>query len=380
MDKIRLAVVGLGHRGRAMFQWVSRGIDGIIPVAACDLNPDMFYKDVTFFYGGHMLPLKDEMPDARFYDDYDKMLNKEKLDVVMVETPAACHAGFCAKALAEGINVYSDIPTISSLAEAAMLWQVVNESDKMLMTGATTLGWGFVLSMQDLYKQGLLGKPYYLEAEYIHDGRKMWEETPWRKGNFPITYCTHSLGPLLSIMEEDLRIVSCVDTGSHVTEFPECHDLMTAHFTTDSNVVVRLTRSGINNCTTGHHSYRVFGTEGYFEHLSSRSPQSPKTSFSSNKLYGAREFTEIPIGFMPHEVKERQGKNPHAAFGHGGADSYLWQLFADALRRGDKIAPVTFREGLRITIPGIFAVESAKRGGEVMKIKYPWDSDFKNGI
>jgi predicted dehydrogenase len=375
MDKLRLGVVGLGHRGRAMFKWVSMGIDGIDPVAACDLNQDLWFEKVNA-----QETMANAMPQVKFYDDYEEMLKEAKLDILMVETPATCHAEFCAKALSMGINVFSDIPTVNSLEEAEMLWKSVNESDKMLMTGATTLGWGFVLAMQDLYKQGLLGKPYYLEAEYIHDCRYLWEESPWRKTNIPITYCTHSLGPLLSIMDEDLRTVSCVDTGSHVTEFPECHDLMTAHFTTDSNVVVRLTRSSINNCTTGHHSFKVFGTEGYFEHLSSRGAQAMKTSFSSNKLYGAQELTEIPIGFAPREIEERKKKNPHAGFGHGGADSYLWQLFVDALREGEKMAPVTFKEGLRMTIPGIFAAESARRGGETLKIKYPWDSDFQTQI
>jgi len=28
---------------------------------------------------------------------------------------------------------------------------------------------------------------------------------------------------------------------------------------------------------------------------------------------------------------------------------------------------------LRMTLPGLYALESAKRGGEVMTIRYPWD-------
>ena len=94
-----------------------------------------------------------------------------------------------------------------------MLWDVQKDAAGMLMTGATTCGWGFVLALQDLYRQGLLGRPYFLEAEYIHDCRGLWEETPWRKptkkwGAMPIRYCTHSLGPLLSVMEEDCRCES----------------------------------------------------------------------------------------------------------------------------------------------------------------------------
>ena len=32
-------------------------------------------------------------------------------------------------------------------------------------------------------------------------------------------------------------------------------------------------------------------------------------------------------------------------------------------------------EGLEMTLPGIYAEESAKRGGEVLKIEYPWDDE-----
>ena len=380
MNTIRFGVVGLGHRGRAMFKSVAEGIEGVEAVAACDLNPDLWFKETEAYYGGRQPSMAEAMPEVKFYDDYDEMLNKEKLDFVMIETPAVCHAVFCAKALEKGVNVYSDIPTVSSLGETAMLWQAVKASDKMLMTGATTLGWGFVLAMQDLYKQGLLGKPYYLEAEYIHDSRLLWEESPWRKKLIPITYCTHSLGPLLSIMEEDLRTVSCVDTGSHVTGFPECHDLMTAHFSTRSNVVVRLTISNINNCTTGHHSYRVFGTKGYFEHLSSRGPNRPaQTAFSTDKISSMDKLTDIPISFTPWEIEKKIRLNPHAGFGHGGADALLINRFVEAIRRGDTASPISFREGLRMTLPGIYAASSAERGGEKVDIKYPWDYDFKLG-
>lgn len=383
MKKLRLGVVGLGHRGRSMFQWVAHGIDGIEAVAACDLNPDLFYKEVTFYYGGHHPSLQSEMPGVSFFKDYDEMLDKAGLDVVMIETPATCHAEFCIKALGKGIHVYSDIPSVASLKEAEMLWKAQRVSEAMLMTGATTCGWGFVLAMQNLYKQKFLGKPYYLEAEYIHDCRPLWDESPWRKpgsGNhrYPISYCTHSLGPLLTVMEEELRTVICVSTGSHVTDIPEAEDLMTAIYKTPSGVMVRQTNSSINNCSTGHHSFRIFGTEGYFEHLSCRGQHPERTAFSSTKLYGSKTLIDLPISFMPEEVKKRMEINPHAAFGHGGADSYLWNSFVDSLRRGDKQAPIDLRAGLRMTLPGIYAAESARRNGDVVVIRYPWEKEWKN--
>ena len=379
--KFRIGGVGLGHRGRAMLKWANAGIDSFEAVAVCDLNPDLFYKPVHFFYGGNQPPLKDELPDVTFYQDYDEMLEKADLDVMLVETPATCHAEFCAKALKRGIHVYSDIPSVATLEEADMLWKVQQESNAMLMTGATTCGWGFVLALQDLVRKGLLGKPFAMEAEYIHDCRGLWEESPWRKPSkdhprYPITYCTHSLGPLLSIIEEDLKTVTCLSTGSHVTGIEGAHDLMTATYQTQSGVIMRQTCSFINSSKTGHHSFRVFGTEGYFEHLSSRGSEPEKTRFNSNVLYGAEKVTELPISFMPKEVELWKQKNTQAGFGHGGSDSYMMHIFEETLLNGGTKAPCDLKTGLRMTLPGIFACRSARNGGMPEKIFYPWDSEW----
>ena len=95
--KFRLGGVGLGHRGRAMLKWANDGIGSFEAVAACDLNPDRFYKTPVFAGGGNQNPLKDELPNVVFYQDYDEMLEKAGLDIVLVETPATCHAEFCAR-------------------------------------------------------------------------------------------------------------------------------------------------------------------------------------------------------------------------------------------------------------------------------------------
>ena len=72
-----------------------------------------------------------------------------------------------------------------------MLWNVAQKSDAMMMVGANPNEWGFIEALVDLHRQGFLGRPFYLEAEYIHDVRSLWAETPWRRKSVPIRYCTH---------------------------------------------------------------------------------------------------------------------------------------------------------------------------------------------
>jgi len=126
-------------------------------------------------------------------------------------------------------------------------------------------------------QRGFLGKPYYMEAEYItgqhwrddlfRKVNPLTENGDWRKLLSPIRYCTHSLGPLLAIMEEDLTRVSCFGTGQQADPSEYKGDIkddaQSAQFQTDSGVVVRVLRTGRCRAKIGSHTYRVFGTEGY---------------------------------------------------------------------------------------------------------------------
>ena len=119
MKKIRLGVVGLGHRGRGMFRLACDKFDFVIPAAACDLFPHNFFeqqwrcdKSIAAAY-----------PDCVFYENYDEMLEKANLDAVIVETGADVHADFIIKALEKNINVLTDIPVVANLEEADRLWK-----------------------------------------------------------------------------------------------------------------------------------------------------------------------------------------------------------------------------------------------------------------
>ena len=49
----------------------------------------------------------------------------------------------------------------------------------------------------------------------------------------------------------------------------------------------------------------------------------------------------------------------------------LIDRFLGAIRAG-KPAPIGVREALRMSLPGVFAAESARRDGERLRIVYPW--------
>ena len=143
---------------------------------------------------------------------------------------------------------------------------------------------------------------------------------------------------------------------------------MAALFRTKSNVVVRLLTSFINNYVGCHHAYRFFTTKGAFE----RTPPyltGSRTLFCSDDLPVNKNWIELPIDVMPLKY----ASNPKAT-GHGGLDYAMLDAFFNAIREGLP-SPISLKEGLRMTLPGIYAAESARKGGELVKIRYPWSKN-----
>ena len=351
----RLALIGCGHRGNDMLK-IASAFEDVKVVAICDNNPDVLKKTSK------------EFPDAETFSDFTTMLDNTSMNILLVETPARKHAEFAVEALNRDINVMTDIPCVSTLREADDLWKAEKNSSAMFMTGSNPNMEAFFRSMQKLVEKDLIGTPTYIECEYIHDVRYLWRETPWREKMPSIIYCTHSLGPMLSVVNGDLRHVSCFDTGSHINNVDGQHDAMSALFRTKDNVVLRLMVSFINEYPGGHHHYRIMGTKGAWER-SVDYGGGEQCYFYSKELHEEKKFYPTSSAVMR---KEYAG-NKAARAGHGGCDYALWDVFLQALRDGDEIAPISLREGLRMSIPGIYAEMSAANGGELMDIAYPWD-------
>lgn len=387
MDKIRFGVVGLGFRGRAMFNLACDSFDFVIPAAACDIIETNWTEKRM----GVKMSMQERYPNTAFYTDYDKMLDEANLDVILVETGADIHADFCIKALEKNINVLSDIPNVLTLDEAERLWKAAEKSTAIISTGANPNYQKFAVLLKEFYDNGSLGHPYCMEGEYIHwampntdDSARMYENgSNWREKLIPIRYCTHSLGPLLNILDEELRYVSCFGTGNHAdddydafgrlvtdkdnlaTDNMEC-----ANFQTESGVIVRLMRNGRCRAKIGHHNYRVFGTEGYMERVERN--EKAFIRFNSTKTED-KELQEIGGEFMPPAY----AGNPKAV-GHGGIDYAMFDQFFKAYFKGEPA--VSLKEGLKMTLPGIFAEYSIKRKGERIRIVYPWEKDWTTKI
>ena len=119
-DKLNIAGIGVGGMGaNNLKQMNSENI-----VALCDVDGD--YAGKTF----------KEYPNAKTYQDYRVMLEKQKdIDAVMIATPDHTHAVIAMAAIAEGKHIYCQKPLTQNIFEARKVTEAARRAKIITQMG-----------------------------------------------------------------------------------------------------------------------------------------------------------------------------------------------------------------------------------------------------
>ena len=276
------------------------------------------------------------------------------------------------KALERNIHVLGEIPAVDSIEEGEYLWKKVNDAKALYMCGSNPNYRAKTLFAKRLKSLGVLGKIAYVETEYMHDMRELKDN--WRKTYESCRYCTHSLGPVLAIAEgEEIRSVSCMSIYDRIG-CGRSHNAMAALFRTQNDIVIRFLTAFALPYRGPAHTTKIMTGQGILE---LRNEGAKVWLQKLSEFSAGRDFLEVP--FTPTGDSRPNGLQiidedlfRQAHYGHNGSDIYMMEDFADAILNG-KPSPIGIREALAMTLPGIYAAESAREGGELKNIKYPWD-------
>lgn len=341
---LRVGVVGL-RRGSGHFKVFHNHKETEV-IALCDLDQDR----------AHRLAEAYDIPET--YQEFDSFLEAE-LDVVIVATPAPVHVSQSILALAAGCHVLSEVPAAYNLEECGGLVQAVRESGRVYMMAENMNYYHYVMDWRTRIQGGELGEVFYAEAEYIHDCRGLMRDSDgsptWRASMPPIYYCTHSLGPLLDILDD--RCISAVGmaTGSHTLSELGTTDMEVALFQTAKGRVLKVLCGFTVTREPGMHWQIFYGTQGTLEN--GRSPE------EQAKIYGPNgEMT----GFSP-VLSDPDAPEEARAGGHGTTEYYMVDGFIDAVLEG-KSPPIDVYRSLDFSVPGLCAHQSAINGGEPVAV------------
>jgi len=332
--KLKVGVVGLG-RGRTYVDNFSKRESSQV-VALCDMDANRLAQYTTA---------------ASKHTDYAEFL-KQKLDVVVVCTPLPQHAEHTIAALESGAHVLCEVPAVNTLEECERVVRTVEKTGLKYMLAENSCYSDMNLAWKNTISAGNLGKIIYAEAEYVHDCRSIMRNADgsltWRASMPPIYYCTHSLGPLLFLMEDRCVAATGLNTGCNIAPELGAIDLEVGLFQTERGAIVKLLCGFSIERHPSFHWFIVYGTKGALE---SQRRYKGSVSGYAQEIVPNREMTL-------HEIDS----NAHGTAEYRIADGFIRSILNDTK------PPIDVYEAMDYTAPGICAHLSSERKGAVVPV------------
>ena len=308
------------------------------------------------------------------------MLKDPAIDAVHINTPIPDHGAQSIKALKAGKHVACTVPMATSLEECEEIVRLSEETGLTYMMMETVVYAREFLFMKELYEKGELGKVQFLKASHQQDMEgwpNYWPGLP------PMFYATHCVGPVLGLTGGEAEYVSCFGSGTIDEKLHHHYNSPYAVETThvkfrNSDLSAHIYRSLFDVARQYRESFEVYGAK--------KSVEWPLIEGGPLVVHTAkRPEPEIPdeiespdyAHLLPEPIRRftTQGvydeENQHLSFaqgaGHGGSHPHLVHAFVDALVYARDPYP-NVRQSANITCVGIVAHESAKKGGEIMRL------------
>jgi predicted dehydrogenase len=302
--------------------------------------------------------------DSGLFTSYEDMLNSG-IDIVVVGTPIPFHADQSVQALESGIHVLSEVTAANSMPDLERIVAAAQQSDAVYMLAENCCYRPYILEWKQWVQQGRLGEIFYAECEYIHNIEALLTneatgEAYWRLQRPPITYCTHSLGPVLQIMDDRITQVSCVSTGNLITgnAAPGCRDMEVAICKTEKGGAIKLLRSQVARREPALHYYSFYGTKGFVEHDHSHAHGDTTGRLYIEGEHAAADGFEVIDCLLVDPNAPEEAKTG----GHGTSEYFMVRDFIDAVANGTP-APIDAIRAAEMTAPGLCAHESSLNDG-----------------
>lgn len=130
------------------------------------------------------------------WETLDDALDDERVDAVVLATPASTHVSLALTALESGRDVLVEKPLAETAADAAKLRDVALDRGRILMVGHTFLYSPTVLRLKQLVDDGDLGAIQYLYSQRLSLGRIR------RDCNALWNFAPHDISIMLHLLEE----------------------------------------------------------------------------------------------------------------------------------------------------------------------------------
>lgn len=374
---IRIGMVGMGWFGIG-FVRLFRDHPMVSRIALCDLDKD------------RLAWASKEFRVSETYNSLEEICRAD-LDALVIITQHWLHAPQAIQALNAGKHVYSAVPIVSLDHGQEMLdW-----CDKLIDTCKRT-GLHYMMGETSHYRpqamycrrraaEGAFGHFVYAEGAYLHDTDlpggslrevlmhrwgKDWDMS--KSGGVPMYYPTHSIGGFLSVMPAHVTEVAAM---GYTLPNDDWHreDTVSGNTFGNETALFRLSNGAVARVCeyrrvghVGYEGFNLYGSDGTFV-------EGPGGNYWVTKTDKTAVTVEQMRDPLPADVEAAYRKSSKSEAdkdvygGHGGSHAYLVHEFVDAIAH-DRAPAVNAWQAVRYFVPGVIAHESAKRGGELIKV------------
>src|SRR5690606_7156764 len=357
LDKVRVAIVGLGNRGSAAVDRFTY-IEGAEIVALCDRHEDRALKQQNLVTGRGLTKPAIYSGD----NGWQQMLKDVQIDLLYICTPWDLHTPMSIAGMKAGAHVGCEVPIGLSVKDC---WEVVKVSEQTrkhcMMLENCCYDFFEMLTLK-MAREGVFGEIIHAEGAYIHDLLDLNFDTKyyddfWRlKENIRFNgnlYPTHGIGPVAQCMNINrgdvmTSLVAMQTDDFHMGERaremaqkdPVFQQFVGKKFRGNMNTTLIRTQKGktimIQHDVTSPRPYSrihlLSGTKGFAEKY-------PKQGISLKSYKNGHVFL---TGEMMEELRQKYtpelvrfiGEEAKKVGGHGGMDFMMdWRLI-DCLRNG----------------------------------------------
>ena len=142
-ETVRVGVIGCGGRSRLIRE--AADVKGFQVVAACDCQVEKAHQYVKELSGGK---------PSGAYADFRQMIEREKLDAVMIETTTHARAWIAILAMQMGMDAYIEKPMALTIAEGRTMVSAARRFNRVTQVGTQQRSMPINNWASDLVKNG----------------------------------------------------------------------------------------------------------------------------------------------------------------------------------------------------------------------------------
>ncbi len=303
-----------------------------------------------------------------YYTTFDDFFNHD-MDAVVLANYATEHVPYAIRFLESGRHVLSEVPACETMSQAVALIEAVEKTGKIYAFGENVSYMPVAFEMQRKYARGDIGEVMYAEGEYIHDFASIMpqitygDKNHWRCQMYSTFYCTHSIGPVLTITGRRPVQVAGFQTNEALwmRKYGAVMAAGIEMITLDNGSILRSVHGPMKREPAGC-KFMLYGMKGMME----------SDRFDNDLLHAYREGERVCSGDFEHYKPAIQIKagDTHLETGHGNADLGAPHFFIQRIldRPEGHQYMIDVYTGVDMSICGILAYRSILQGNQPIKV------------